>query len=419
MQRRNFLKWSSLLSTVGLLPAKSVLAASPLLPADKATKTNDRDYWVSLLDKIASPVLSNISQGKLRQNMNIQVSPQWGNDIKEVAYLEAFGRLIAGLAPWFNLPEDSSAEGKIRKRLHKQTLQGIANGFDPQSPDYFYWGTPQSKQPLVDAAYVAHALIRAPKALWEPLSDTTKKHVIHEFVTLRQIKPGENNWVLFAAMVETFLLSIGEDVNAQRIDHGIDAINGWYLGDGWYADGKFFHFDHYNSYVIHPMLLDVLRINVEKGRRTKAEFDLALKRTKRYAQILERYISPEGTYPVIGRSSTYRIATFQALAQMALENELTKEIEPAQVRCAITAVMKRIFVPSTFTPEGWLQLGFVGDKQSNLADSYSNTGSMYMSSLAFLPLGLPPSHKFWSDPFTDWTSRKAWSGQVFNIDHGI
>jgi len=416
MQRRIFLKWSSLFGAAGLIPTKSLLAENS---APKINKENDRDYWVWLLDKIATPVLSNISKGELRKNMDLQVSPQWGNANKDVAYLEAFGRLIAGMAPWFNLPEDNTAEGKIRKRLHEQTLQGIANGFDPQNPDYFCWAGHASSQPLVDAAYVAHAFIRAPKTLWEPLSETTKKQVIHEFVGLRQIKPGENNWVLFAAMVESFLLSIGIDIDAQRIDHGIDAINGWYLGDGWYADGKYFHFDHYNSYVIHPMLLDVLRINVDKGRRTKAELDLALKRMKRSAQIQERYISPEGTYPVIGRSSTYRIAAFQGLAQMALEDELTTEIEPAQVRCALTAVMKRIFIPSTFTPKGWLRLGFVGDKQINIADSYSNTGSMYISSLAFLPLGLPASHKFWSGPFTDWTSRKAWSGQVFNIDHGI
>lgn len=419
MQRRSFVKWSSLLGIAGLVPVKNVLAENNAGAADEISKANDRDYWVSLLDKIASPVLSNISKSQLRKNMVIQVSPEWGNATKEVAYLEAFGRLIAGMAPWFNLPEENTAEGKIRKRLHEQALQGIANGFDPQNPDYFCWGGNGVAQPLVDAAFVAHAFVRAPKALWEPLSETTKKQVIHEFVTLRQIKPGENNWVLFAAMIESFLLSIGVEINAQRIDHGIDAINGWYLGDGWYADGKYFHFDHYNSYVIHPMLLDVLRINVDKGRRTKPEFDLALKRMKRYAQIQERFISPEGTFPVIGRSSTYRIAAFQGLAQMALEDELTAEIEPAQVRCALTAVMKRIFIPSTFTPNGWLELGFIGDKQINIADSYSNTGSMYMSSLAFLPLGLPATHKFWSGPFTDWTSRKVWSGQVFNIDHGI
>jgi len=80
-------------------------------------------------------------------------------------------------------------------------------------------------------------------------------------------------------------------------------------------------------------------------------------------------------------------------------------------------VMKNVFVPSTFTKEGWLTIGFVGDKQAGLADSYSNTGSMYLTSLAFLPLGLPATDEFWSGPFTDWTQRKAWSGKPFKRDH--
>lgn len=419
MQRRNFIKWSSLLGVVGFIPAKSVLAENITTDTHTTKNDSDRDYWVWLLNKIATPVLSNISKGELRKNMELQYSPEWGARSKQVVYMEAFGRLIAGMAPWFNLPDDNTNEGKIRKKLHEQTLKGITNGFNPDSPDYFCWFNLTTTQPLVDAAYIAHAFIRAPKKLWEPLSETTKKQVIHEFVTLRQIKPNENNWVLFAAIIESFLLSIDVEIDAHRIDNAIDSINSWYLGDGWYGDGKYFHFDHYNSYVIHPMLLDVLKINTKKGRRASKEYDLALKRMKRYAQIEERYISPEGTYPVVGRSSTYRTGAFQTLAQMALENELTDEIKPAQVRCALTAVMKRMFIPSTFTANGWLELGFIGNKQIDIADSYSDTGSMYMASLSFLPLGLPSNHPFWSAPFSDWTSRKVWNGQPFSIDHGI
>lgn len=419
MQRRRFLKWTSLLGATGLISPKSLLAGHTLSSADEKTVGNDREYWVWLINKMASPILSNISKGELRKNMRVEYSPRWDGRDKQVAYMEAFGRLIAGMAPWFALPEESTDEGRIRKRLYEQTLRGIANGFDPQSPDYFYWGSADSRQPLVDAAFIAHAFVRAPRALWEPLSDDTKRQVVHEFSTLRQIKPGENNWLLFAAMIESFLLTVGAEINASRIDNAIDKMNDWYLGDGCYGDGKEFHFDHYNSYVIQPMLIDVLRINADKGRRTKKEYDTALRRMKRYAQIQERYISPEGTYPVIGRSSTYRTGAFQALAQIALQDELTEELVPAQVRCALTAVMKRMFIPSTFTPEGWLELGLIGSRQSGIADSYSNTGSMYMASLAFLPLGLPATHRFWSAPFTDWTSRKAWESLPFNIDHAL
>ncbi len=94
-------------------------------------------------------------------------------------------------------------------------------------------------------------------------------------------------------------------------------------------------------------------------------------------------------------------------------------IHPAQVRCSLTAVMKRTFIPSTFTETGYLQLGLVGGNQQGITDVYSNTGSMYITSLAFLPLGLPASHEFWSAPYTEWTSVKVWNGEAFNRDEPV
>lgn len=419
MRRRNFLKWSSLFGFAGLVPVKTLLAKSnEEEPGDKKNE-NDRKYWVALLDKIASPVLSNMSKGELRKNMKVTYSPIWDGRDKQVAYMEAFGRLIAGLAPFLALADDDSEESKIRERLRMQTRQSLAHAVNPQSPDYLYWGSPQTRQPLVDAAYIAQALLSAPDVLWKPLDEITKQQIIHEFKAIRQIQPFNNNWVLFAAMIESFLLSIDEEIDAARIDTAIEKINKWYVGDGWYSDGDRFHFDHYNGYVIHPMLVEVLKVNVAKGRKDKKEYELAYKRMQRYAGFQERYISPEGTYLVVGRSSTYRVGAFWPLVKLSLENNLPEDIKPAQVRCALSAVMKKMFIPDTFTKEGWLTLGLVGDKQEELADYYSNTGSMYITSLAFLPLGLPASHEFWSGPYTEWTECKAWSGKPFKKDYAV
>jgi len=418
MKRKNFIKLSSVLGLLGLLPATKVSAA--VTESDDTYKNSeDRKYWVQLLAKISAPVLSNMSKGELKKNMHMEYSPAWDGRNKDVAYMEAFGRLIAGLAPFLNLPADNSKEGKIRQLLLLQTQQSLAHAVDPASPDYLYWGSPTSRQPLVDAAFIAQALLAAPEVLWKPLDTITQQRVIKEFKNIRQIQPFNSNWLLFAAIIETFLLSIGEEIDASRIDTAIDTINKWYVGDGWYSDGATFHFDHYNGYVIQPMLVEVLRVNVAKGRKDKALYETALKRMQRYASFQERFISPEGTYPVFGRSSTYRIGAFQPLAKLALAGVLPKEITPAQVRCALTAEMKKTFVRATFTKEGCLTLGLVGDKQNAIADSYSNTGSMYLTSYAFLPLGLPVTHEFWSAPFADWTQRKAWSGQPFAKDYAV
>jgi hypothetical protein len=416
MQRRNFLQLSSLLSLAGLLRTENTKAGD-IGTTDKFP--TDRTYWISLLQKISAPVLDNMSKGELRKNMKIEVSPAWDGRPKDVAYMEAFGRLIAGIAPFVALPEEDSPEGQIRKKLKGQIQQSLAHAVNPSSPDYLYWGTPKSRQPLVDAAFIAQALLSAPEALWMPLDDTTKQRVIYEFKTIRQIKPANNNWVLFAAMIESFLLSIGEPIDVPRMDSAVETIEKWYIGDGWYKDGEKFHFDHYNGFVIHPMLVEVLRVNVANGRMEKARYELAYKRMQRYASFQERFISPEGTFPVFGRSSTYRAGLFQPLTKLALEHALPKEVTPAQVRCGLTAVLKKIFIPSSFTKEGCLTLGFVGEKQAAIADSYSNTGSLYLTAYVFLPLGLPATDPFWSDPYTDWTQRKAWGGKGFAKDYAV
>lgn len=419
MKRRNLLKKISLASIAGLFmqPAQLLAETKDVEINKPANGIDDRKYWVGLLDKIASPLLSNMSKGTLRKNMDMEVSPIWDNRDIGVGYLEALGRLAVGMAPWLALQDVNIEEAAIQARLKKQLQESIAHGVNPKSPDYLSWNS--GSQPLVDAAFLAQSLLKAPEALWKPLSDTTKKQVIYEFKQLRRVKPYESNWLLFAAMIETFLLSIGEEFVEERIDYAITKINEWYKGDGWYGDGPIFSFDYYNSYVIQPMLVDVLKVNVKHGRRPPKEYDLAYKRMQRYAEFLERMVSPEGTYPIFGRSATYRTAIFQPLAQLALEDGLSEWIKPAQVRCAITAVKKRIFIPESFVDDKWLSLGIVGDQQTGLADSYSNTGSMYLTSLSFLPLGLSEKHQFWSAPYEPWTMLKAWKGEPFKKDYHV
>lgn len=48
-------------------------------------------------------------------------------------------------------------------------------------------------QPLVDSAFLALALIRAPRVLWEGLESTTKKDIIKALKSFRTIKPHFNN----------------------------------------------------------------------------------------------------------------------------------------------------------------------------------------------------------------------------------
>lgn len=396
-----------------------LLAACEYVRYLERHRNADRDYWTSLAYSMAAPVLSNMAEGTLQKNMLVEVSPNWdGRDIK-VTYMEAFGRLMAGIAPWLSLPDDDTPECTQRKQLRQWALASYRNAVDPDSPDCLLWSG--QGQALVDAAYVAESFLRAYDALWVPLDDITKQRYIEAFKGLRKVDPPYTNWLLFSSTIESFLAKTGAECDEYRVNSAIRKVEEWYTGDGWYADGPVFAFDYYSSYVFHPMYLETLQAMIDSGRYTrihyKKHYDRALKRTQKFSIVLERLISPEGTFPVFGRSIPYRMAAMQPLALMAWYGRLPDGLTDGQVRAALTAVMHRMFDDKeNFNEKGFLTIGFTG-RQPNVADWYTNNGSLYMTSLAFLPLGLPPTHPFWSDAPLAWTSQKAWGAQPFPKDH--
>jgi len=425
MFKKNYLFYTVVILISILMVAYSIFSEmknkqTNLIGIQKIAETNgiqDRTYWSDLLYKISYPVIHNLAEGTLKKNMPLETSENYGMQAAKVSYLEAVGRTMAGVAPWLALPDDNTKEGEMRKKIRGELLKGIANAVNPQSPDYLNFRT--ETQPIVDAGCMAHAFLRAPKALWDPLDPETKKRVVTEFKSLRNRNGPDNNWVFLAGIREVFLMKIGAQYDEERIKLALKRINEWYRGDGWYADGATFSIDYYNSHVIHPVIVDMLKVTTAKGLSTQADLDLAIKRMARHAEFLEHIISPEGTYPVFGRSITYRTAAFQALSQTALMEKLPDYIEPAQVRCGLTAVMHNLYDHGrNFDAKGWLVLGFNGH-QPLVADVYTSTGSLYMATLGFLALGLPPESRFWSDPPADWTSKKAWSGQLFKRDYHV
>ncbi|WP_205513484.1 DUF2264 domain-containing protein [Longitalea arenae] len=373
-----------------------------------------RNYFVNALVRIADPVLTSLSKNELKKKMPVEAKT---NDRKNFTYLEAFGRLLAGMAPWLELGPDSSAEGKLRKKYLDLSVIGIRNATDPAAPDYMNFN--KGGQALVDAAFLSQALLRAPNQLWGRLDAKTRKNVLEALKSSRVITPGHSNWLFFSAMVEAALLQFEGNGDKMRIDYAIQQHLQWYKGDGAYGDGAHFHWDYYNSFVIQPMFLEVLQTLINSGQKEQKTYALALERARRYAGVQERLISPEGTYPPIGRSLAYRFGAFQHLAKIALMGQLPKDILPQQVRCALYEVVKKqIEAPGTFDKEGWLQIGLVGH-QPGVGEAYISTGSLYLCAQVFLILGLPATDPFWQNADADWTAKKAWKGDAIPIDHAI
>ncbi len=399
------------------------LALFLLLAAESiAQKANgpitDREIWLQHMDELARPVLTSLASDSLKINMPVLVSIRSDNPAqrKAAAYLEAFARLLSGIGPWLNDEDGSMKEKALRAEYRRLILKGISNAVNPAAKDYMEWNT--GGQPLVDASFMALGFLRCPW-LWHNLSAEAKQQVVNAFLLTRKIKPGYSNWLLFPAMIEVFFLEYQYPWDEMRVDLALRQLDNWYVGDGHYSDGENFHFDYYNSYVIHPYMSQILETLASKRPTYKGLQAKQMKRSERFAVIQERLINADGSFPVTGRSLVYRGAAFHHLADVAWQKTLPSGLSPAQVRSALTAVIKKTTEsPATFTKDGWLNIGLYG-LQNDIADVYNTTGSLYLCAVILLPLGLPASDVFWASPAEMWTAKKAWSGLEVSNDKAL
>ncbi len=378
--RRHFL-FSSLRASGAAMLAPSLASGVGSNAGDQVRTVPEREQWLALLERVSNPVLEALNRHELRLRMPVEASPGLQDERAVGTHLEAFARLLAGLAPWLELqssPEDSPREAALRARYLSWCQQAIASA----------------------------------------LESGTRARLIAALERERAVQAPLNNWLLFAALNEVLLRRLGAFWDRMRIDHALREHQSWYLGDGTYGDGPQYHADFYNSFVIHPYLLslmDELRDEPAWSNMTRS----IVERARRYAVIQERCISSTGEFPVLGRSITYRGGAFHLLADVAHRHLLPSVISPAGVRCALTAVQQRtLSSPGTFSPEGWLQIGLAGH-QPSLGERYISTGSLYLCSAAWLPLGLNTADPFWSGAAASWTQKSVWSGHDAPPDHAM
>lgn len=379
---------------------------------------SDRNLWLQYMDKVCRPVFSSLAEGSLRKNMPVVLSARIDNrdHRTKVAYLEAFGRSFCGIAPWLNIDEGDAREKELRAQYRAWALKAVANAVDPKSPDYLQW---QGGQPLVDASFFTLGLIRAPW-IWNHLDEQHRVMIVNALLSTRKTVPVYSNWILFSSMIECFFAKYGYDYDALRVEYGMrEFFEHWYIGDGMFSDGNHFNLDYYNSFVIQPYLSTLLETFAPKNGTYRGYGERFAKIRNRYAEIQEKMINGDGTFPATGRSIIYRCGAFHHLANEAFSGKLPPSLKPQAVRSALTAVLeKTLGAPSTFRSDGWLNIGLHGS-QPSLAEFYITTGSSYLCCAVFLPLGLSPADDFWSKPREDWSSRKIWKGEDYPADHAL
>ncbi len=212
------------LNPASLLPTKFgpakiclLLAACFLAVACPAqTGADDRAFAVQTLTRVADPVLSALAAGKLKAMLPAH---DWEKGRTNFAPLEAFGRTLAGIAPWLELGPDDSAEGKVRAHFIELAVKSLANATDPQSPDFLNFS--KGSQPLVDTAFLALGLLRAPDQLWGRLDAQQRSNLVAALKSSRVLKPGENNWLLFSATIEAALWQFTGECDLKPIEYAV------------------------------------------------------------------------------------------------------------------------------------------------------------------------------------------------------
>ncbi|MFI7293877.1 DUF2264 domain-containing protein [Streptomyces sp. NPDC050121] len=245
-------------------------------------------------------------------------------------------------------------------------------------------------QPLVEAASIALALRLTRPLLWDRLDDGVRQRAAAWLGDALTAEPWPCNWELFPVTVGGFLESIGHEPEASRkaVDRGLERIEQWYVGDGWYTDGAGRAFDYYNGWamhlypVLHAWLADDPDLLALYGGRLRAHL-------ADYA----RLFGGDGAPMHQGRSLTYRFATTAPLWLGALTGHTP--LAPGETRRLASGALKYFLERDAVDERGLLTLGWHGPDESVL-QGYSGPASPYWASKGFLGLLLPPEHEVWT-----------------------
>ena len=123
---------------------------------------NERSYWLTVMRKIADPVLLNLEKETLIREIPTDFHP----DRKLYIALEAFGRTLQGIAPWLEVTGLTGKEATEQEKMRFVARRALENAVNPASPDYMNFSGGYG-QPLVDAAFLSHAVVRAPRELYD------------------------------------------------------------------------------------------------------------------------------------------------------------------------------------------------------------------------------------------------------------
>jgi hypothetical protein len=331
------------------------------------------DMQRALLD-LFDPLVPCFSRG----NARVRLDAAAAHFDRAAADLEGFARPLWGLAPF--------AAGGGSFAHWDRYAEGIANGTDPEHPEY--WGQVNGRdQRMVELAALGFALALAPEKLWDPLSGRERDNLVSYLLHARKFDYADNNWKFFRVFVDIALDRLGIEHDRSLTKAYLAELDGFYIGDGWYRDGNVRRVDHYIAFAMHFYGLIYARLVKDDHAERYRERAVA------FARDFRHWFAEDGATLPFGRSLTYRFACagfWAALAFADLEALPWGEIKGLCLRHLRWWADKPIA-----DRDGVLSIGY-GYPNLLMSENYNSAGSPYWAFKAFLPLGVGEDHPFWT-----------------------
>lgn len=345
----------------------------PIYKNPLKTKKDVQQAFVQLTD----PLNPYFSKGRARLHIG-NTSASYPDFVAE---MEGFSRVLWGLAPF-------TAGGK-ESDLWDIYIEGIKNGTNPNHEEY--WGDIQDyDQRAVEMAAIGLALALVPEKVWEPLSETEKNNFSRWLLQINSHELWGCNWLFFRVIVNIGLKKVGIDYDEKKVQQALDVIDEFYIGNGWYADGKGGHSDYYVPFAIHYYSLVYAKLmENEDPKRSK----IYKERAAIFAKDFINWFAEDGAAIPYGRSQTYRFA--QSAFWSALVYAGVDVFPMGVVKGIILRNLRWWLKKPIFNPDGTLTVGYAYPNLV-MAENYNSPGSPYWALKTFLILDFPDDHSFWT-----------------------
>lgn len=337
----------------------------------------DKRYYEEMLLRMVEPLKKHYSEDCTSLNLGA-FAAGYGN---RIAGMEGFSRVLWGMASYW-------AGGGKDESLLPVYQKGLCEGTDPKASGY--WGDLHNKdQRMVEMAAISYGILMIPEKLWEPFNDTEKQNLAAWLYQINLYSQAENNWQFFKVIVNLALKSAGMKWSPGQVKNAMDLYESFYIGNGWYSDGKRPQKDYYTSFGIHFYCLLYAKFMEKEDPETSKRFK---ERAKAFAKTFLYWFDDEGKALPFGRSLTYRFAQAAFFSVCALTG--VECFSWGTVKGIIERHLEYWMRQPIFDNGGVLTVGYNYPNQL-MSEAYNAPGSPYWAFKTFVFLGLPDDHPFW------------------------